>query len=82
MGGVYYVAQIDTYYAVIGLADSEAGAVSVAAERAKRYLDVAGAFDPDTGEAWTVEVERIITYFCPRVSALAMGSAILEGVEG
>lgn len=80
MGGLYYIAQIDTYYPVIGLADSEAEAVSVAAERAKRYLDVAGAFDPDTGEAWTVE--RIITYFCPYVSALAMGTAILEGVEG
>ena len=80
MDGVYYVAQIDTYYAVIGLADTEAGAVSVAAERAKRYLDVAGAFDPDTGEAWTVE--RIVEYFAPRVSALALGTAILEGVEG
>lgn len=80
MDGVYYVAQIDTYYAVIGLADTEAGAVSVAAERAKRYLDVAGVMDPDRGESWTVE--RIIDYFCPRVSALALGTAILEGVEG
>lgn len=80
MDQVYYVAQIDTYYAVIGLADSEAGAVSVAAERAKRYLDVAGAMDPDRGESWTVE--RIVEYFAPRVSALALGTAILEGVEG
>ena len=80
MDGVYYVAQIDTYYGVIGLGDTEAEAIRVAAVRAKQFLDTAGAFDPDMGEAWTVE--RIITYFCPRVSALAMGSAILEGVEG
>lgn len=80
MGQVYYVAQIDTYYAVIGLADTEAGAVSVAAERAKRYLDVAGATDPDSWEPWTVE--RIVEYFAPRVSAVALGTAILEGVEG
>jgi hypothetical protein len=52
----------------------------VAAERAKRYLDQAGAFDPDMGEAWTVE--RIIDYFDPRVSALGVNTAILEGVEG
>jgi hypothetical protein len=80
MSQVYYVAQIDTYYAVIGLGDSEAEAIRVAAERAKRYLDQAGAFDPDMGEAWTVE--RIIDYFDPRVSALGMNTAILEGVEG
>jgi hypothetical protein len=80
MGQVYYVAQIDTYYAVIGLGDTEAGAVRVAAERAKKYLDVAGACDPDMGEAWTVE--RIVEYFAPRVSAVALGTAILEGVEG
>jgi hypothetical protein len=80
MDQVYYVAHIDTYYAVIGLGDTEAGAVRVAAERAKRYLDVAGAYDPDMGEAWTVE--RIIEYFAPRVSAVALGTAILEGVEG
>jgi hypothetical protein len=80
MSSVYYVAQIDTYYAVIGLGDSEAEAIRVAAERAKRYLDQAGAFDPDLGEAWTVA--RIITYFAPRVSAVALGTAILEGVEG
>ncbi len=80
MGQVYYVAHIDTYYAVIGLGDTEAGAVRVAAERAKKYLDVAGAYDPDMGGAWTVE--RIIEYFAPRVSAVALGTAILEGVEG
>ena len=80
MDGVYYVAQIDTRYGVIGLADTEAEAIRVAAVRAKQFLDMAGAFDPDMGGAWTVE--RIISYFCPRVSALAMGSAILEGVEG
>jgi hypothetical protein len=80
MDQVYYVAHIDTYYAVIGLGDTEAGAVRVAAERAKKYLDVAGAYDPDMGEAWTVE--RIIEHFDPRVSAIAMNTAILEGVEG
>jgi hypothetical protein len=80
MDQVYYVAQIDTYYAVIGLGDTEAGAVRVAAERAKKYLDVAGAMDPDRWEPWTVE--RIIEYFAPRVSAVALGTAILEGVEG
>jgi hypothetical protein len=32
------------------------------------------------GEAWTVE--RIITYFDPRVSELEMNTAILEGAEG
>jgi hypothetical protein len=80
MTQVYYVAQIDTYYAVIGLGDSEAEAIRVAAERAKKYLDVAGACDPDMGGAWTVG--RIIDYFDPRVSALRMNTAILEGVEG
>jgi len=80
MDNVYYVAQIDTYYAVIGLADTEAGAVRVAAERAKKYLDVAGAMDPDRWEPWTVE--RIIEHFSPRVSAVALGTAILDGVEG
>ena len=80
MDGLYYVAQIDTYYAVIGLADSEAGAVSVAAERAKKYLDACGAIDPIGGDPWTVE--RIVTYFDTHVLALAMNTAILEGVEG
>jgi hypothetical protein len=80
MSSVYYVAQIDTYYGVIGLGDTEAEAIRVAAERAKRYLDVAGACDPDMGEAWTVE--RIITYFSPRVHEIALNTAILEGVEG
>jgi hypothetical protein len=80
MDQVYYVAHIDTYYAVIGLGDTEAGAVRVAAERAKKYLDVAGAMDPDRWEPWTVE--RIIEHFDPRVSAIAMNTAILEGVEG
>ena len=77
MGGVYYVAQIDTRYGVIGLADTEAEAVRVAAERAKQFLDMAGAFDPDMCEAWTVE--RIIAYFDPRVTAIPLGSAVLEG---
>ena len=77
MGGVYYVAQIDTRYGVMGLADTEAGAVVVAAERAKQFLDDVGAFDPDRGEAWTVE--RIIAYFDPRVTAIQLGSAVLEG---
>jgi hypothetical protein len=77
---VYYVAQIDTYYGVIGLGDTEAGAVRVAAERAKKYLDQAGAYDRDTGEPWTVG--RIIEHFSPRVSGLGMNTAILEGVEG
>lgn len=77
---VYYVAQIDTNYGVIGLGETKAGAVRVAAERAKQYLDAADVYDPGMGEPWTVE--RIIEHFCPRVSALAMGSAILDGVEG
>ena len=77
MGGVYYVAQIDTRYGVMGLADTEAEAVRVAAERAKQFLDAVGGFDPDRGEAWTVE--RIIAYFDPRVTAIPLGSAVLEG---
>jgi hypothetical protein len=76
---IYYVAQIDTNYGVIGLDKTKAGAVRVAAERAKQYLDAANAYDPGMGEPWTVE--RIIEHFDPRVSALAMGSAILDGVE-
>lgn len=80
MDGVYYVAQIDTNYGVIGLADTEAGAVRVAAERAKKYLDACGAIDPIGGDPWTVD--RIITYFDHRVSELGMNTAILEGVEG
>lgn len=77
---VYYVAQIDTYYGVIGLGDTEAGAVRVAAERARKYLDTAGYFDPINCEPWTVD--RIITYFDPRVHEIKLNTAILEGVEG
>jgi hypothetical protein len=74
---VYYVAQFNTYYGVVGLAESEEQAVRVAAEKVKRYLDGAGNFDRDTNQAWTVE--RIITYFDPRVTVLEMGSAEYEG---
>jgi hypothetical protein len=74
---VYYVAQFNTYYGVVGLADTEEEAVRVAAEKVKRYLDGAGNTDRDTCEAWTVE--RIISYFDPRVTVLAMGSAEYEG---
>ncbi len=77
MGGMYYVAQFNTYYGVVGLAESEEQAVRVAAEKVKRYLDGAGNFDRDTNEAWTVE--RIIAYFDPRVTVLAMGTAEYEG---
>ncbi len=77
MGGMYYVAQFNTYYGVLGLAESEEQAVRVAAEKVKRYLDGAGNFDRDTNEAWTVE--RIIAYFDPRVTVLAMGTAEYEG---
>jgi hypothetical protein len=77
MGGMYYVAQFNTYYGVVGLADSEEKAVRVAAEKVKRYLDALGNEDRDTCQAWTVE--RIIEYFCPRVTVLAMGSAEYEG---
>jgi hypothetical protein len=76
----YYIAQIETYYAVIGLADTEAEAVRVAAERAKKYLDLAGATDPYTGEPWTVQ--GINRYFGVNVTELEMNTAILEGVEG
>jgi hypothetical protein len=77
MGGMYYVAQFNTYYGVVGLAESEEQAVRVAAEKVKRYLDGAGNRDRDTNEAWTVE--RIIAYFDPRVTVLAMGTAEYEG---
>jgi hypothetical protein len=77
MGGMYYVAQFNTYYGVLGLAESEEQAVRVAAEKVKRYLDGAGNRDRDTNEAWTVE--RIIAYFDPRVTVLAMGTAEYEG---
>jgi hypothetical protein len=77
MDGVYYVAQIDTRYGVMGLADTEEVAIRVAAVRAKQFLDAVGGFDPDMGEAWTVE--RIIDYFDPRVTAIPLGSAVLEG---
>ncbi len=77
MGGMYYVAQFNTYYGVVGLAESEEQAIRVAAEKVKRYLDGAGNRDRDTNEAWTVE--RIIAYFDPRVTVLAMGTAEYEG---
>jgi len=77
MGGMYYVAQFNTYYGVVGLAESEEQAIRVAAEKVKRYLDGAGNRDRDTNEAWTVE--RIIAYFGPRVTVLAMGTAEYEG---
>jgi len=77
MSKKYYVAQFNTYYGVVGLADTEEQAVLVAAEKVKRYLDGAGAHDRDTCEAWTVN--RIISYFDPRVTVLEMGSAEYEG---
>lgn len=77
MSKKYYVAQFNTYYGVIGLADTESEAVQVAAIKAKKYLDDAGGIDPDTDEAWTVA--RVIEYFDPRVTALLMGSAEFEG---
>jgi hypothetical protein len=77
MGGMYYVAQFNTYYGVVGLADTEEKAIRVAAEKVKRYFDAMGNHDRDTNEAWTVE--RIISYFDPRVTVLAMGTAEYEG---
>ena len=76
----YYIAQIETRYGVIGLADTEAEAVRLAAVRAKKFLDNAGAFNPQNGKRWTVT--SIIAYFDPRVTEIKMNSAILEGVEG
>jgi hypothetical protein len=73
----YFVAQFNTYYGVVGLADTEEQAIQVAAEKAKRYLDGVGGHDPDTYEAWTVT--RVIEYFDPRVTVLEMGSAEFEG---
>jgi hypothetical protein len=80
MKGSCYIAQIDTRYGVIGLADTEEGAIHLAAVRAKKFLDNADAYNPMNGEQWTVD--SIIEYFSPRVHELKMNSAILEGVEG
>ena len=80
VNGVYYVAQIATYYAVVGLADTESEAVQVAAIKAKKYLDDADATDPITFEPWTVA--GIVEYFDPRVTVLEMGSAQFEGEGG
>jgi hypothetical protein len=80
MNGVYYVAQIPIYYGVVGLADTESGAMQVAAIKAKKYLDDADAIDPINGEPWTIN--NIITYFEPRVTVLEMGSAQFEGEGG
>lgn len=77
MNGKYYVAQINTYYGVVGLARSESEAIQVAAIKAKKYLDDAGAIDPINGEPWTIN--NVITYFDPRVTVLEMGSAQFEG---
>ena len=77
MNGKYYVAQINTYYGVVGLARSESEAIQVAAIKAKKYLDGAGQNDRDTNQAWSVD--RIIEYFDPRVTVLEMGSAQFEG---
>ncbi len=77
MSKKYFVAQFNTYYGVVGLADTEEQAIQVAAEKVKRYLDGAGNRDRDTNQAWTVE--RIISYFDPRVTVLEMGSAEYEG---
>ena len=76
----YYIAQIDTRYGVMGLADTEEEAVRLAAVRAKQFLDGAGAFNPMNGKRWTMN--SIISYFSPRVTELEMNTAILEGVEG
>jgi hypothetical protein len=80
MGGVYYVAEVATYYGIVGLAETESEAVRVAAVKAKEYLDNAETYDPETSLPWTVE--RIIAYFDPRVTVLAMGSAEYEGEGG
>lgn len=77
MGKLFYVAEINTYYGVVGLADTEAEAVRLAAVKAKEYLDQVEGCDPDTHELW--EVEKIISYFDPRVTVLEMGSAQFEG---
>ena len=77
MSKKYYVAQFNTAYGVVGLADNEEQAVRVAAEQVKRYFEWAGNYDRDTKQAWTVD--RIIEYFCPRVTVLEMGSAEYEG---
>ena len=76
----YYIAQIDTRYGVIGLADTEEEAVRVASVRAKQFLDGVGAFNPMDGKPWTVD--SIVSYFSPRVTEIEMNTAILEGVEG
>jgi hypothetical protein len=76
----YYIAEIETRYGVKALADTEEGAVHLAAVRAKKFLDNAHAYNPMNGKKWTVD--SIIEYFSPRVYELKMNSAILEGVEG
>lgn len=76
----YYIAQIETYYAVMALADTVDEAIRLSVERAKKYLDIAGATDPYTGEPW--KEQRIAMYFGVNVTELEMNTAILEGVEG
>jgi hypothetical protein len=77
MTTVYYVAQIATYYGIVGLAETESEAIRVAAVKAKEYLDNAETYDPDTSLPWSVD--RIISYFDPRVTVLGMGTAEYEG---
>ena len=75
----YFVAEIATYYGVIGLGDTAENAVNVAALKAKEYLDQGNVFDRETGEQYTLQ--GIIDYFSPRVTKLEMNSATYEGGE-
>ena len=69
-----YVATVDTRYAIIGVATTEAEAIRVAAEKALAYLTDMGAVGPDTDTP-----EKIADYFGINTTKLAMGTADFVG---
>lgn len=74
---MFYFAKIDTYYAVAALADSREKAQALVIEKAKQYLDGAGATDPETGGPW--KMEKIGDYFGIVMTVLPLNSAEFEG---
>jgi hypothetical protein len=69
-----YVAIVPTHYEIIGVADTEAGAIRAACEKALSYLTEAGAVCSDTETA-----EKIAEYFGVSATRLDMGTAAFIG---
>lgn len=69
-----YIATVDTNYETIAVANTEADAIRLAAQRAWEFLRDANALYPDTETP-----EKVAEYFGIYAMEIEVGTAILRG---